>query len=172
MRKNTKVSIIIPIYNMEKYLEECLDTAIGQTLKDIEIICVNDGSQDNSLSIIKKYMAIDDRIVLIDQENLGVATARNNAMNIATGEFICFMDPDDWYPESDILETLYITAKEHNVNICGGSFSEYYPNGDVITDFKWEKSKYKFDKDMLMFYNQYQFEFGYHRFVYKTEFLR
>jgi glycosyltransferase involved in cell wall biosynthesis len=172
MEKNTKVSIIIPIYNMEKYLEECLDTAIGQTLKDIEIICVNDGSQDNSLSIIKKYMAIDDRIVLIDQENLGVATARNNAMNIATGEFICFMDPDDWYPESDILETLYITAKEHNVNICGGSFSEYYPNGDVITDFKLEKSKYKFDKDMLMFYNQYQFEFGYHRFVYKTEFLR
>ena len=62
MEKNTKVSIIIPIYNMEKYLEECLDTAIGQTLKDIEIICVNDGSQDNSLSIIKKYMAIDDRM--------------------------------------------------------------------------------------------------------------
>lgn len=172
MKQSTKVSIIIPIYNMEKYLAECLDTVIRQTLKDIEIICVNDGSQDNSLSIIKKYMETDDRIVLIDQENLGVATARNNAMNIAKGEFICFMDPDDWYPENDILETLYSTAKEHNVNICGGSFSEYYPNGDVITDFKWEKSKYKFDKDMLMFYNQYQFEFGYHRFVYKTEFLR
>lgn len=168
----TKISIIIPIYNMEKYLAECLETVINQTLKEIEIICVNDGSQDDSLAIIKKYIEMDNRIVLIDQENLGVATARNNAMNIAKGEFICFMDPDDWYPESDILETLYFTAKEHNVNICGGSFSEYYPNGDVITDFKGEKSKYKFEKDMLMFYNQYQFEFGYHRFVYKTEFLR
>ena len=172
MGGNTKISVIIPIYNMEKYLAECLNTVINQTLKNIEIICVNDGSQDNSLSIIKQYMETDDRIILVDQENLGVAAARNNAMNIAIGEFICFMDPDDWYPERDILETLYISAIEHNVNICGGSFSEYYPNGDVITDFECEKSKYKFDKDMLMFYHQYQFEFGYHRFVYKTDFLR
>ena len=92
-----KVSVIIPCYNTEKYLKECLDSVINQTLKDIEIICINDGSTDNSLEILKEYAQKDERIKLIDRENKGVAKSRNEGIRKVTGQFVCFMDPDDYY---------------------------------------------------------------------------
>ena len=101
-----KISVIIPVYNRELYLEQCLDSVISQTLKDIEIICVDDGSTDNSFEILKKFAQRDERIKLIRQENLGAAVARNKAINIAKGEYLSFIDSDD-YVDLNYLEKLY-----------------------------------------------------------------
>ena len=92
-----KVSVIVPVYNVEEYLPQCLDGLINQTLQDIEIICVNDGSTDNSLEILQSYAKRDDRILVINQENKGPGIARNVALDIAHGDYIMFCDPDDWY---------------------------------------------------------------------------
>ena len=117
-----KISVIIPIYNSEKYLHDCLDSVLSQTLDDIEVICINDGSVDGSLDILKGYAEKDKRIVVLDKANEGVAVARNIGINKANGEFVCFMDSDDLYPTDDVLETLYSKAKENNVLVAGGEF--------------------------------------------------
>lgn len=91
-----KISIIIPCYNVEKYLPKCLDSVVNQTYKNLEIICVNDGSNDGTLKIIEKYKKKDDRIVLINQTNIGVSQARNNALKYVTGNYVMFIDSDDW----------------------------------------------------------------------------
>ena len=90
-----KVSVIIPVYNAEKYLKECLDSITKQTLTDIEIICINDGSTDNSLNILQEYKKYDDRFTIISQENQGQAVARNKGMKLIKGDYFCFMDADD-----------------------------------------------------------------------------
>ena len=90
-----KVSVIIPVYNVDKYLEECLQSVCSQTLKDIEIICINDGSTDKSGQILKDFAKKDKRIILIEQENRGVSIARNNGLKAARGEYIGFVDSDD-----------------------------------------------------------------------------
>ncbi|MCL2684165.1 MAG: glycosyltransferase, partial [Synergistaceae bacterium] len=115
-----KISVIIPVYNVMQYLRECLDSVIAQTIKDIEIICVNDGSTDDSYVILQEYEAKDNRIRIFNQENKGAGPARNKAISNATGEYVAFMDPDDSYPDTDILETLYNKAVQNRADICGG----------------------------------------------------
>ena len=114
-----KISVIIPVYNVEKYLEPCLDSVINQTFKDIEIICVNDGSTDNSRKILEEYKDKDSRIIIVDKENGGLSSARNSGMKVATGEFLSFIDSDDWV-ELTMLEKLYknITSLNTDISIC------------------------------------------------------
>ena len=114
-----KVSVIIPVYNTEKYLAECLDSIINQTLEDIEIVCINDGSSDNSLNILKKYANKDNRIVIIDKENAGVSAARNDAIEKANGEYIMFIDSDDYFlPEA--CEIAYNSVmKDYDIGVFG-----------------------------------------------------
>ncbi|MDR0753333.1 MAG: glycosyltransferase, partial [Holosporaceae bacterium] len=90
------MSIIIPVYNAEKFLHRCLVSVTRQTLRNIEIICVNDGSTDNSRPLLEEFAAADDRIVVVHQDNRGQGAARNLAMTIAKGEYIGFVDSDDW----------------------------------------------------------------------------
>lgn len=90
------ISVIIPVYNVAPWLPRCLDSVINNTYKNLEIICVNDGSTDHSLSILREYEARDPRIRVIDQANSGLSSARNAGMDVASGEFIAFIDPDDW----------------------------------------------------------------------------
>lgn len=106
MVKRPKVSVILPVYNVEKYLSRCMESLIGQTLTDIEIIAVNDGSRDRSLDILRKYMSLDKRIQVIDKENGGTASARNAGLDVASGEMILFLDPDD-YLAKDACERVY-----------------------------------------------------------------
>lgn len=168
----TKVSVIIPCYNVEKYLRQCLDSVINQTLKDIEIICINDGSPDNSIQILQEYTQKDGRIVIIDRENKGVAESRNEGLKKANGEFVCFMDPDDFYPSADILETLYNKAVENDVKICGGEFSHFTSdNMELKQNFSKSSSGYLFEKDGIVLYKDYQFDYGFHRFIYNRKFL-
>lgn len=117
-----KVSVIIPVYNVEKYIEECLGSLVNQTLKDIEIIVINDGSPDNSQKIIDKYAKKDKRIVSIIQENSRIGKTRNNGLLRATGEYIAYVDSDD-YVESEMLEKMYNKAKENDSDIV---ISAYY----------------------------------------------
>ena len=106
-----KVSIIIPVYNVEPFLARCLDSVVGQTLRGIEIICVDDGSPDRSIDILNRYAAQDDRIRVISQENRGLGGARNRGFDAATGEFILFVDSDDWIDPA-YCERLYEAARE------------------------------------------------------------
>ncbi|MBQ8751382.1 MAG: glycosyltransferase family 2 protein [Alphaproteobacteria bacterium] len=112
-----KVSIIVPIYNVEKYLSRCLESIINQTLPEIEIICINDGSKDNSLAILEEYALKDNRIKVINMpQNKGQSVARNKGLEIAKGEYIMFVDSDDYiHPQS--ADILYNIAKKENVDI-------------------------------------------------------
>jgi len=114
--ENPKISIIIPVYNVEKYLRECLNSVVNQTMRDIEIICINDGSTDNSLDILKEYAAKDDRIIVINQTNGFVESARNNGLKIAGGEYIQFVDSDD-YLELNACETAYKYALQYKADV-------------------------------------------------------
>ena len=112
-----KVSVIIPVYNVEKYIRECLDSVVNQTLKDIEIILINDCSPDNSLNIIKEYASADNRIVVVDQENCGCNKTRNNIIQIAKGEYISFIDADDII-DLDYFEKLYNATNNGKIDIA------------------------------------------------------
>lgn len=92
-----KISVIIPVYNVENYLEECLDSVLNQTLREIEIICIDDGSTDNSLNILKNYEKRDKRIIILKQKNLGAGAARNTGLKVARGKYISFLDADDFF---------------------------------------------------------------------------
>lgn len=118
---NIKVSVIIPVFNAEKYILECIESLINQTLSDCEFIFVNDGSEDSGRKIIEHYQNIDLRIKLINQENQGVSVARNNGLNIATGEYVGFVDADDFI-EKDMYEKLYQAATIENYDAVISNF--------------------------------------------------
>ena len=167
-----KVSVIIPVYNAGQYLRACLDCVMNQTLRDIEIICVDDGSEDSSPAIMREYHGRDKRIRVLTQENRGAGPARNKGIGSAQGEYVCFLDADDCYPEPDTLEKLYAKACENHALICGGSFSEVRPSGELITSYDPEMLwGYTFTEEGWIEYRDYQFDYGYHRFLYSREML-
>lgn len=132
--RTPNVSIIIPVYKVEKYLRQCMDSVVNQTLKNIEIICVHDGSPDNSLDILKEYAARDKRIIIIDQENQGLSMSRNNGLKIARGKYVLFVDSDDWI-DLDCCKKLYSKIKKSDADICLYSLCKYDDStGEFITD--------------------------------------
>ena len=122
-----KVSVIIPIYNREKYLKPCLDSVINQTLKDIEIICIDDGSTDRSLEILNGYGKRDRRIKIINQKNQGPGLARTTGLKIAKGEYIGFVDSDDWI-DLNFYETLFTEAKKQDADLARTLYVYEYQN--------------------------------------------
>ncbi|MDR2708410.1 MAG: glycosyltransferase, partial [Elusimicrobiota bacterium] len=113
-----KISVIVPVYNTPcEDLKKCIESIINQTLKEIEIILVNDGSTNGNLEILKEYARKDKRIVLIDQQNQGVSASRNAGINIAKGQYIGFVDSDDWI-EDNYYELLYASAIKENADIA------------------------------------------------------
>lgn len=140
-----KFSIIVPVYNVEKYLVKCLDSLINQTYTNIEIICINDGSTDNSLKILNEYARVDSRVIVINQENQGVSIARNKGLDTATGDYVFFIDADDWinlntceiinkkilqYKNPDVIQY------QHIVNVLSGEerFISNRYNKEVFTN--------------------------------------
>lgn len=124
-----KVSVIIPIYNVSAYLRECLDSVIGQSLQELEIICVNDGSTDNSLEIIREYAAKDPRIVVITGPNGGYGKAMNKGLDRATGRYIGIVEPDD-YIVPEMFEQLYRTAAEQDLDLVKADFHRFTRDPD------------------------------------------
>ena len=128
------VSIIIPVYNVEQYIEKCLDSVLGQTYRELDVICINDGSTDNSLAVLLRYEAQDSRVRIIDKENGGVVSAREAGLRIAKGEYTTFVDADDWI-EADAIECMLAANQPYGADIiaCGiwrdkGSSSVYDGN--------------------------------------------
>ena len=116
---NKKVSIIIPVYNTEKYLEKCLDSIINQEYRNLEIIIVNDGSTDNSMNIIKKYQKLDSRIKVFEQSNKGTGSARNKGLDNATGDYISFVDSDDYVSPLFIKKLVEAIKEDDLCSHCG-----------------------------------------------------
>ena len=113
---DAKISIIVPVYNVETYLPQCLNSLIGQTYKNLEIICVNDGSTDGSLAILREYAERDGRVKIVSKENKGASVARNTALDTATGAYLMFVDSDDWL-EPDTCELALDAMEERNVDL-------------------------------------------------------
>lgn len=134
MINNPKVSVIVPVYNVEKYLERCLDSLINQTLKDIEIIVVNDGSTDNSLDILTKYVQNDCRIKIINKQNGGLSSARNVGLDVVNGEYISFVDSDDWI-DLNMLKDMYENAVKENCDVVMCSYTREYSDKSRVKKF-------------------------------------
>lgn len=122
-----KVSVVMPIYNAGDYLTRAIGDVLRQSLTELELICVNDGSTDNSLSIIKSFMKKDQRIKLINQQNAGTSVARNVGIEAAVGQYIIFLDADDFY-EKDLLKLLYEAAEKDNLDVAVARFDIYNDN--------------------------------------------
>ena len=171
-----KISVIVPVYNVEKYLKKCLDSILNQTLKDIEVICIDDGSTDSSLQILKEFSNKDSRVVVISQDNSGPAKTRNKGIELATGEYLTFVDSDDWI-ELDALEKLYDNATLNNSEVVLFNAIEHRINNN------FHKRIYLPIDDNID-YSNFVFDYNYRRnlvmnyfFViwsklYKTSFLR
>ncbi len=168
MAPRAKISIIIPCYQKGAGLKGCLDSILSQSLQEIEIICVNDGSTDNTKEILDAYAAGEVRLQVFHQENQGVSATRNFALKQAQGEFVAFMDADDEYPAAHTLERLYLKAKEHDVDIAGGSI-ELIMDGTPITQFDGASEGLVFKHEGTIHYDDYQFDYGFTRFIYKRE---
>lgn len=171
-----KVSVIVPVYNVENFLDKCLDSLINQTLSDIEIICIDDGSTDSSLEILKQYAKKDNRMILVSQQNSGPNKTRNKGINLAKGEYLTFVDSDDWL-ELNCLEKIYLNAISNNSEVVLFNAMEYRPNN------KFHKRIY-LPVDKNIDYNNFIFDYEYNKelvmnnfFVvwsklYKTSFLK
>ncbi len=120
-----KVSVVIPCYNVEKYLRQCLDSVVNQTLRELEIICVNDGSKDSTLSILQEYAKKDDRIKIIDKPNGGYGESMNRGFDMANGEYLGIIESDD-YADLDMFEKLYQCAKANELDVVKSGFYYYY----------------------------------------------
>lgn len=118
------LSILMPIYNASRYLKRALDSVIKQTLDNIEIICINDGSTDDSLGILEHYAERDKRITIINKNNSGYGDSMNRGLSVAHGAYIAILEPDDWY-EPDMLETLYDLASKHRLDVIKGDFYQH-----------------------------------------------
>lgn len=153
--QNPKVSVIVPVYNTAEFLPKCLDSVINQTLKDIEIICINDGSTDNSLEILQKYARQDSRIIIINQENQGLSCSRNNALKIAKGEYVQFLDSDDWL-RLDSLMLLYRKATQTKADMVHFEGISYYVDTQEFEQPKGLKIQYVSDVDKVYSYKDIQ----------------
>lgn len=152
---NPKFSLILPVYNVEKFLTQCLNSIANQTLQDIEIICINDGSTDNSLEILNMFADKDKRFVVISQENQGQGVARNKGLEIANGEYVVFVDPDDWI-ETNMLEELYKTFKNTKSEVVEFNYIEYNEYSGKTRKLSLErklKKNFNYDLSLVPYYN-------------------
>ena len=148
-----KVSVIVPVYNTEKYIEKCLLTIKNQTLSDFECLVINDGTKDNSIEIAKNVVGNDNRFIFIDKENGGLSDTKNYGIERAQGEYLCFFDSDD-YVDNTILEKAYNKAKENDSDIvCFDMYYEYEDGRLEITNDSFEKESYSNNKDILFINN-------------------
>ena len=140
MKIQPNISIVIPVYNVEKYLRRCLDSIISQNLTNIEIICINDGSTDHSTEILEEYSQKDKRVIVLNQTNQGLSVTRNTGIKIANGEYVGFVDSDD-FVDSDFFEKMYNTAVKLNADIvCAGIVRENDKKKKILLQYNNSKT--------------------------------
>lgn len=166
---NPKISVVVPVYNQERYIAQCLDTTLSQTMSDFEVICIDDGSTDGSGAVLDTYAAKDPRVKVVHRENKGVGPTRNEALHMAKGEFVAFMDPDDYYPDDRVFENLYNAATEHGALVCGGSLQVYDEENSRLVEKKLFPDR--FDEEGFLDYRNFQFDYGYQRYIFNRRML-
>ena len=164
--ENIKISVIVPVYNVEAYIDECIESILNQNIKDIEVICIDDGSSDGSFEKILYWANMDSRVRVFCQPNQGSGKARNIGINNSLGKYIFFMDSDDWFPENDILNILYETAIKTGYYIVGGELSSYNNNRQIEGP-----SYYHFEREGEYSFSDYQLDYGYTRYLFSRNFL-
>ncbi len=155
MKYDVEISVIVPVYNVSKYLEKCLESIRNQTFKDFEVICINDGSTDNSLEILNKYAEDDKRFVVVSQENQGQGAARNNALKMARGKYIVFVDPDDWI-ELNMLEELIKAFEQTKAEVVEFNRHIYYDSSNTfkaVIAAEIYKEKFNYDLNLHKYYS-------------------
>lgn len=164
-----KITIAIPIYNAELYIEQCINSILSQTLKEIEIICVDDGSTDRSVDIINKYHKKHHNIKVLSQKNSGSGIARNRALRIARGKYIAFCDADDFYASEYVMEKLYNAANCHHADICGGNI--LYLERGKIANIKGKYAKFTIYEENFADVREYQNAFFHPKYIFRSDFL-
>ncbi len=165
---NPIISIIIPVYNAESTIGKCLDSVLEQDIDRKEIICVDDGSTDSSVQIIKEYQRKNTEIVLFHQENMGAGIARNNGLAHATGKFVAFMDSDDSYLDSSGLRWMTERCIDCGYPICGGNvFNDI--NGSIVrwNDCFYSNDNLKYGESKTVKYIDYQYDYGYQGYIFE-----
>lgn len=144
-----KISVMVPIYNTSQYLEKCLKSIISQSLKEIEIICVNDGSTDNSLEILEKFAKEDERIIIVNKKNGGLTSARNAALKIARGKYCLNVDSDDWI-EQEYFKDMYEKVEQDNLDILITNIIFDYPSKkSILNDLELDENTIIFGKEYM-----------------------
>lgn len=162
----TKISIIIPVYNCETYLETCIRSVFEQSLKELEIICINDGSTDDSVKVLEKLRKEDERIILLQQENQGAGVARNRGLRKARGKYVAFLDADDYYIDSNALEIMFKTCEKDNVCICG-SMHMCMKGEEEHTYQVFAKET----ENRILNYKDYQMDYFYQNYLFQRKLL-
>ena len=163
-----KISIIMPVFNDGDFIKESLDSVFNQTLDDLELICVNDGSTDNSLEILNDYVKIyDDKIKIFNQENQGSGIARNNGLKYATGEYIAFLDSDDIFIDSDALERMYDAAVKYDADMVSANLKVIDLDGNLIVNRNLER----FHEEKIIPPKEYGIPYSFYKNIFKKSFL-
>lgn len=165
-----KISIIIPVYNAALSLEKCIGSIQGQTLREMEILCVNDGSSDGSEAVLKRLQAQDPRIRILSQENAGPAIARNRALKEAKGDYIAFIDADDFILDADALERMYEAGCRENVGVVG-SLRGIEQDGVISPVALHRKDLEGHPEGRRMSYEEYQYDYHWLSYIYKRSLL-
>lgn len=146
-----KISVICPVYNTCNYLEKCIDSVLNQTYKNLELICIDDGSSDGSEKIVDAYAAKDPRVTVVHQKNAGESAARNAGLRLATGDYWTFIDCDDWL-ELDMYEKLVEAIETQNVEIAACSWVEEFAGNPIVVKNKGKLDSSRFPRDKMFYY--------------------
>lgn len=176
MELTPKITIALAVYNQQACIRNSIQRLLKQTVGDMEILCIDDGSTDGSLDIMKSLAATEQRIRIVAASHAGVSAARNRAIDEAHGEWLIFHDPDDSFANDDSVAKLLSSVESHNeIQVVGGSFSIYDEETDTTRlDFSDDSLLwgYTLPADGVIDYADYQFDYGFHRFMFRTEFLK
>ncbi len=167
-----KISIVIPVYNCEKYLEQCIRSVLCQSLKEIEIICIDDGSIDYSSQIIQSFQLKDARLILLRQENQGSGVARNLGIQKATGKYIAFLDADDYYIDRNALELMFHKCEDKNLAVCGSLRKCKREGTKEIDEMEEIETLFQgISTDEVFNYWEFQLDYYYQSFLFSRKFL-
>lgn len=164
-----KVSIIIPVYNNEKYIEQCIKSVLFQSLREIEVVCVDDGSTDNSARLIQRIMEEDKRVVLLQQSNQGPGIARNLGIRNAKGRYVIFLDADDYYIDKDAIEKMYNACEKYDAAVC--ACLKWCINGKIGKTEKLEFLAENHIEGKKFYYTDFQMDYNYINYLFLREFL-
>lgn len=167
-----QLSVIVPVFNQEKRISACIESILAQEGISLEVICIDDGSTDGTLNVLNELKARDSRVVVVEQSNHGAGYSRNIGLTEARGEYVIFCDADDRIPDVNVYFRLYRAAKDHKALVSAGSFSLLdWENAGLQTEFSGLLDGYTFREEGFISYEDYQFDYGFTRFMFRTDFL-